>query len=388
MPATIKLMTNAVSEGRTSRSAPAHGPTEHVQIGLGFPPTGERIRRLREACTVIKKLWTEDVADFEGHYYRLAGAIAEPKPLQRPHPPFWIGGDGEKLTLRVVAEHADVWNAIGRNPTGQPGGGIPELTHKLAVLDRHCADVGREPASIRRSVQVPLMRDGDLEGTMRRIEELIGVGFTDMLLLVPRRTLCPDSSWRSERSCRTSAGRRSQSLLRDAVLPGFRPHWVARLPPRSFSRIAMASTIRCTAPRAMPRASQSGPCSISPRSCPSGSRDFAVRCWATFNIASASCTRESASSCSRLATGSVAGPSTFGAGSAELPESASFARLGTSCSVGPSGRRAAVSMALPPGAVTRSAAATRDRSIGTRRKSISSGKLLSGTVVSQPSVVT
>jgi len=134
---------------------------------------------------VIKKLWTEDIADFEGRYYRLAGAIAEPKPLQRPHPPFWIGGDGEKLTLRVVAEHADVWNAIGRNPTGQPRGGIPELNHKLAVLDRHCADVGREPASIRRSVQVPLMRDGDLDGTMRRIEELLGAGFTDMLLLVP-----------------------------------------------------------------------------------------------------------------------------------------------------------------------------------------------------------
>jgi F420-dependent oxidoreductase-like protein len=161
------------------------GPTEHVQIGLDFPPTGERIRTLGEACTVIKKLWTEDVADFEGRYYRLAGAIAEPKPLQRPHPPFWIGGDGEKLTLRVVAEHADVWNAIGRNPTGDPGGGIPELTHKLAVLDRHCADVGRDPRSIRRSVQVLLGREGELEGTMRRIEELVRVGFTDVLLLVP-----------------------------------------------------------------------------------------------------------------------------------------------------------------------------------------------------------
>ena len=161
------------------------GPDEHVQLGLEFPPTAERIRRLGEACTVIKKLWTEDVADFDGRYYRLTGAIAQPKPVQRPYPPFWIGGDGERLTLRVVAEHADVWNAIGYNPTGRPGGGIPELAHKLAVLDRHCADVGREPSTIRRSVQVMLGRQEDLEGVMRRIEDLVEVGFTRVVLLVP-----------------------------------------------------------------------------------------------------------------------------------------------------------------------------------------------------------
>jgi hypothetical protein len=78
-----------------------------------------------------------------------------------------------------------VWNAIGRNPTGQPGGGIPELVHKLAMLDQHCADVGRDPASIRRSVQVLLGREEDLEDTVVRIEELVQVGFTDVLILVP-----------------------------------------------------------------------------------------------------------------------------------------------------------------------------------------------------------
>jgi alkanesulfonate monooxygenase SsuD/methylene tetrahydromethanopterin reductase-like flavin-dependent oxidoreductase (luciferase family) len=140
---------------------------------------------LGEGCTVTKKLWTDEVADFRGRYYRLTGAIAKPKPLQRPYPPIWIGGDGERLTLRVVAEHADVWNAVGLDPTGQPGGGIPELAHKMEVLDQHCAGVGRDPRTIRRSVQVMLNRQGDLEVTMRRIQDLLQVGFTHVLLLIP-----------------------------------------------------------------------------------------------------------------------------------------------------------------------------------------------------------
>lgn len=163
----------------------ANAPDEHRMLGLDFPPTGERIRRLREACTVIKKLWTEEVANFDGEYYHLKDAIAKPKPYQRPYPPFWIGGDGEKLTLRVVAEHADVWNAIGRNPTGLPGGGIPELQHKMAVLDEHCAAIGRDPATIKRSVQVHLDRLEDLTKTISRIEDMVAIGFTDIILLVP-----------------------------------------------------------------------------------------------------------------------------------------------------------------------------------------------------------
>jgi F420-dependent oxidoreductase-like protein len=187
--AKIAATTDHLSGGRLEfglgAAGTANAPDEHAMLGLDFPTTGERIRRLGEACTVVKKLWTDEVADFDGRYYRLTGAIARPKPLQRPYPPFWIGGDGEKLTLRVVAEHADVWNAIGRNPTRQPGGGIPELAHKMAVLDQHCVDVGRDPASIKRSVQVHLDRESDLDETARRIEDLLAIGFTDVILLVP-----------------------------------------------------------------------------------------------------------------------------------------------------------------------------------------------------------
>jgi F420-dependent oxidoreductase-like protein len=183
--ATVDHLSGGRLEFGIGAAGTANAPDEHVQLGLEFPPTGDRIRRLREACIVIKKLWTDEVADFDGQYYHLTGAIAKPKPLQKPYPPFWIGGDGEKLTLRVVAEHADVWNAIGRNPTRQPGGGIPELAHKMAVLDQHCADVGRDPKSIKRSVQVHLDREQDLDETVRRIEDLVQIGFTDVLLLVP-----------------------------------------------------------------------------------------------------------------------------------------------------------------------------------------------------------
>src|SRR5215471_5417279 len=136
----------------------AWAEVEHTMLGLDFPGVGERLRRLDEACRVVKKLWTEDKAEFEGRYYRLEGAFASPKPVQRPHPPIWIGGGGERRTLRTVAEHADVWNMAG--------GTTDVARHKVEVLRRHCADVGRDPAEIRLSVQIRF--DGaDVDATLR-----------------------------------------------------------------------------------------------------------------------------------------------------------------------------------------------------------------------------
>jgi alkanesulfonate monooxygenase SsuD/methylene tetrahydromethanopterin reductase-like flavin-dependent oxidoreductase (luciferase family) len=98
-----------LSGGRLEFGLGASGAeVEHTMLGILFYTAGERIRRLGEALTVCRKLWTEERASFEGRYYTLTDAIANPKPLQRPHPPIWVGGAGEKLTLRVVAEHADV----------------------------------------------------------------------------------------------------------------------------------------------------------------------------------------------------------------------------------------------------------------------------------------
>src|SRR6185437_14443438 len=117
--------------------------TEHAMYGIPLYAPAERIHRLDEACEVIRLLWTEPVANFAGRYYQLTGARSEPKPVQQSYPPFVLGGSGERLTLRVVAKHADIWNFAG--------GTAEEFTRKSAILDEHCAAIGRDPSEIERS---------------------------------------------------------------------------------------------------------------------------------------------------------------------------------------------------------------------------------------------
>jgi alkanesulfonate monooxygenase SsuD/methylene tetrahydromethanopterin reductase-like flavin-dependent oxidoreductase (luciferase family) len=148
---------------------------EHTMLGLEYGTAGQRIARLEEACRVLKALWTEERASFDGRFYRLEQAYGNPKPVQRPHPPIWIGGSGERKTLRVVAEHADVWNA---------GAGDPDEVARLSgVLDRHCADVGRDPARIRRSVQFRYL--GDDEDALRIAQGYVARGITELVLMLP-----------------------------------------------------------------------------------------------------------------------------------------------------------------------------------------------------------
>jgi F420-dependent oxidoreductase-like protein len=107
---------------------------EHTAYGIQFGTVAERIHRLDEAAEIIKRLWTEKQVTFDGRFYQLKDAYCEPKPLRQPRPPIMIGGAGEKLTLKVVAKHADQWNTFG----------TPALfKHKLDVLGEHCARVGR-----------------------------------------------------------------------------------------------------------------------------------------------------------------------------------------------------------------------------------------------------
>lgn len=108
---------------------------EFAGYGYEFPEPRVRIGMLREAVEVVRAMWTQPDTTYEGRYYRLEGAQCDPKPLQRPHPPVWIGGSGEQLTLRVVARHADYSN-FGGNPD--------EWAHKAEVLRRHCKEVGRD----------------------------------------------------------------------------------------------------------------------------------------------------------------------------------------------------------------------------------------------------
>ncbi len=114
---------------------------EHRAYGLEFDTVGGRLRRLDEACDVIRKLLSEDRTHFEGRYYQLSDAPLEPKP-KRARLPIMIGGGGEKVTLRIVAKHADEWNVWGN---------VATLTHKMRILDEHCANVNRDPNDIQRS---------------------------------------------------------------------------------------------------------------------------------------------------------------------------------------------------------------------------------------------
>ncbi len=107
---------------------------EYAAYGYPFPRPAVRIKQLDETCEIVKRLWTETPATFEGEYYQIHDAYLSPKP--EPLPPFMIGGGGEQLTLRVVAKHADWYNL--------PGGSRENYKHKLEVLRGHCAAVGTD----------------------------------------------------------------------------------------------------------------------------------------------------------------------------------------------------------------------------------------------------
>ena len=132
--------------GSTSGSARAGTSTSIARWGSRSIAPGERIRRLDEACEIYKRLCTQHLTDFDGRYYQLKEARYEPKPMQTPYPPITIGGSGEKLTLRVVAKHADIWNFVG--------GTVETFQHKDRILREHCAAIGRDPEEIELSVQV------------------------------------------------------------------------------------------------------------------------------------------------------------------------------------------------------------------------------------------
>jgi F420-dependent oxidoreductase-like protein len=150
---------------------------EHESRNIPLPPPGERIRRLEEAVVLTKRLWTEESVDFDGRYYKLAGARVEPKPVQKPGPPILIGGSGEQLTLRVVARHADMWNFVG--------GKLETFQHKVEVLRGHCKAVGRDFNEIELSTQYRVDFD-NLDQGVRDVQALIDAGVTHVVLIMQR----------------------------------------------------------------------------------------------------------------------------------------------------------------------------------------------------------
>jgi alkanesulfonate monooxygenase SsuD/methylene tetrahydromethanopterin reductase-like flavin-dependent oxidoreductase (luciferase family) len=117
---------------------------EYRAYGYDYPDVSERLRALHEAVQVILAMWTQEEARFEGSYYQVRGAINQPKGMQQPHIPLLIGGSGEQVTLKLVAQYADACNIT--NPD------IATLERKLAILKNHCEAFGRDYESIKRTV--------------------------------------------------------------------------------------------------------------------------------------------------------------------------------------------------------------------------------------------
>ena len=128
---------------------------EHDAYGIAFPSAGARIAMLEEACVLIRRLWAEEEeVDHQGRFWTLRGARCAPRPLQRPIP-LVVGGSGARKTLRVVAEHADEWSF----PGGEIEDGPARFARLSAILDDHCQAVGRDPATVARSVTLLLHPD-------------------------------------------------------------------------------------------------------------------------------------------------------------------------------------------------------------------------------------
>jgi len=165
--ATEAITVDHISNGRLELGLGAawHQP-EHEALGIPFPPIKERADRLEEGAQVIRLLMTKDRATFSGRHYQLRGASYHPRPVQRPHPPIWIGASGEQLMLPIVARQADAWHAFGSEAS---------MVRKSGLLDQLAEKAGRDPTAILRSASLSLSRPWDQ--VRRRAVQLRQAGF-------------------------------------------------------------------------------------------------------------------------------------------------------------------------------------------------------------------
>ena len=153
--AKVAASIDVISGGRVEMGIGA-GWYEHEHDGYGYPflPPGGRLGMLREGVEIMKAMWTEDEVTYEGNHYNLNGAICQPKPIQRPHIPFWIAGGGEKVTLKIAAMYAAYTNF---------GIELEEFERKSEILAEHCTEVGTDYQQIVRSSNFNIMC-ADTEG--------------------------------------------------------------------------------------------------------------------------------------------------------------------------------------------------------------------------------
>jgi F420-dependent oxidoreductase-like protein len=187
--AKIATTVDVVSAGRVEVGLGAGWhEDEHRQYGLPLPPLGERMQRLDEACRILKALWTAPRATFEGVHYQVREAFHEPKPVQRPHPPLVIGTSGERVGLRIVARHAQEWNMAKGTPA--------EFRRLSDLLDGYCREVGRDPATVERSIQfLPETMQGGAADLVARAREFVAAGATHLVWSCPRPYSAAGARW-------------------------------------------------------------------------------------------------------------------------------------------------------------------------------------------------
>lgn len=139
---------DVISEGRLDLGLGAGWfEREFDAYGIPFPPARERVSALEESLRVIRMVWTERNPTFSGSYYTLNGAVCDPRPVQKPHPPLWVGGEGDRVQ-RIAAKTAQGVNVRWWSPS--------QVKKRTDFLDNACDSVGRDPSTLRLSVTLLL----------------------------------------------------------------------------------------------------------------------------------------------------------------------------------------------------------------------------------------
>ena len=179
----------------------AWATNEHEMYGISG--LDHRVGLFSEGLQVIRSLWTQERTDFDGRYYTMRNAVANPKPVQKPYPPIWIGSGGPSM-LRLTARHADVWNA-----SGPAAGQVESAVAGSQQLDEACAAIGRDPSEIRRSVQLPAGEDPS--EIVDRVRRYYAAGFTEIVIMLSGGTMATSPDPVS-----------TAAMLADKVLPELR----------------------------------------------------------------------------------------------------------------------------------------------------------------------
>jgi F420-dependent oxidoreductase-like protein len=143
---------------------------EHLALGVPYPSVSTRFEMLEETLQICQQMWSDNDGPYDGKHYQLAETLCVPQPIRRP--PVLIGGGGEKKTLRLVAQYADIWNSTDSE--------IDVLTHKIDVLTRHCDTVGRDVDEIRKTVGFFADPFADVDSYLEKLERMAGLG-VDMI---------------------------------------------------------------------------------------------------------------------------------------------------------------------------------------------------------------